>query len=121
MKRLLSLSLCILLSLSFLSCLKNSDDSDWSEECIIEISSEIIPVNTFLGAVVDGMRVRVKGERDWMPCPITFIEGFVFEPGYFYTLKVKITHLANPPQDSGSVQCELITLISKTAAEGLPA
>lgn len=107
--------LVILLSLCILSCTDDNDDRDWSEEKVIEISSEIVPVNTFgEPSEVDGMLVRIDGENQWRAYPITFIDGFEFEPGYLYTLKVKIVHLANPPYDDYDVRYKLISLISKT-------
>lgn len=114
----LSSFLVLLLSLCTLSCSEDNDGKDWSEEKVIEISSEIVPVNTFgEPSEVDGMLVRIDGENQWKAYPITFIEGFEFEPGYLYTLKIKIIHLVTPPQDDYSVQYKLITLISKTKVE----
>ena len=54
------------------------------------------------------------GKTQWKSCPITFIEGFEFEQGYLFTLKVRIVHLANPPYDDYDVRYKLISLISKT-------
>ena len=56
-------------------------------------------------------------ENQWKSCPITFIEGFEFEQGYLFTLKVRIVHLANPPQDSYDVRYILVSLVSKTKVE----
>lgn len=115
MKHLLSFLLYISLPICFLSCTMEGNDVDWSEKRIIEISSEIVPINTFgEPSVVDGMKIRIQGENDWKVYPTTFIDGFMFEPGYFYTLQVMITHLANPPLDAYNVQYELISLLSKT-------
>lgn len=115
MKHILSILLYTLLPACFLSCTKDGNDVAWSEDRIIEISSEILAINTFgEPSVVDGMKIRIQGENDWKVYPITFIDGFIFEPGYFYTLKVKITHLDNPPLDAYDVRYELISLLSKT-------
>ena len=105
----------LLLSVCVLSCTEGNNDVDWTEEKVVEVSSEMVPINIFGDpGVVDGMRVRIQGESQWSAFPIHFIEGFEFEPGYSYTLKVEITHLANPPQDSYDVAYKLIELISKT-------
>jgi len=45
-----------------------------------------------------------------------FIEGFEFEWGYYYTLEVKKTKLAQPPSDGSSIECELIRILSKQPA-----
>ncbi|MCD8202537.1 MAG: DUF4377 domain-containing protein [Prevotella sp.] len=101
-----------------LSCTDDNNDYDWSEEKVIEISSEIVPVNIFgEPSEVDGMLIRIDGENQWKAYPITIIDGFEFEPGYLYSLKVKITHLANPPLDDYNVRFKLISLISKTKVE----
>jgi hypothetical protein len=117
----LSLFLALLLSLCTLSCnndVNDNEDRDWSEEQIVEISSEIVPVSVLDPPyIVDGMLVRIKGESQWIPRPTTEIIEFEFEPGYSYTLKVNITHLANPPQDGSNVRITLISLISKIKAE----
>jgi hypothetical protein len=41
------------------------------------------------------------------------IAGFQHEPGYSYKLLVKITKIDNPPQDSSSLQYELIDILEK--------
>lgn len=115
MKHILSILLYILLPACFLSCTEEDNDVDWLEDRIIEISSEIVAIN-ILGepSIVDGMKIRMQEENDWKVYPTTFIDGFIFDPGYFYTLKVKITHLENPPLDAYDVRYELISLLSKT-------
>ena len=100
------------------SCTDNDNNMDWTEEKVIEISPEIVPMYVFGEPnEINGMRVKIKGENQWHVYPINFIEGFEFEPGYFYTLKVEITHLANPPQDWYNIEYKLIGVISKTKAE----
>lgn len=112
----LSTFIVLVLSLCMLSCTKDNDDVDWSEEKIIEVSPEIVPVYIFGDPnKVDGMLVKIDAENHTYP--IGFIDGFEFEAGYSYTLKVKITHLANPPQDGYNVRLELLSLISKTKVE----
>jgi hypothetical protein len=43
-----------------------------------------------------------------------FIQGFNFEWGYFYKLKIKIHKLKNPPTDGSDTDYILIKTISKT-------
>ena len=106
----------LLLSLCMFSCTKDNEEVDWSEEKVIEVSPEIVPVYIFGDpGKVDGMLVKIDGENHTYP--IGFIDGFKFETGYSYTLKVKITHLANPPQDGYSVRLKLLSLIAKTKVE----
>lgn len=42
------------------------------------------------------------------------IEGFDFEPGYVYDLRLKKQAVPNPPQDGSSVRYILLNVISKT-------
>lgn len=44
----------------------------------------------------------------------TNIEGFTYEPGYEYVLKVKEEKIKNPPADGSSIQYSLIREISRT-------
>jgi len=46
-------------------------------------------------------------------CGVEYIDGFEFEWGYEYSLKVKETTLANPPEDGSSKQYKLLKVISK--------
>jgi glyoxylase-like metal-dependent hydrolase (beta-lactamase superfamily II) len=41
------------------------------------------------------------------------IEGFEFQPGYVYKLKVKITEIKNPPSDASSLKYTLIEILEK--------
>lgn len=42
------------------------------------------------------------------------IEGFDYEPGFEYVLKVRTEKIANPPADSSSIRYALLEQISKT-------
>lgn len=50
------------------------------------------------------------------------IEGFEYEPGYEYVLKVKKSVVENPPQDASSVKYELVKVLSREqkTSEGMP-
>ncbi len=107
--------LFLLLSFCAISCLDDNEALDWSEEKIIEISSEIVPAEIFGDPkYVDGMLIRIDGENRWKAYPVGFIDGFEFEPGYLYVLKVEVIHLANPPMDSLNIRLKLLSIISKT-------
>lgn len=41
------------------------------------------------------------------------IEGFTYEPGYEYVLKVKTEKIANPPADRSSIKYTLVKQVSK--------
>lgn len=50
------------------------------------------------------------------------IEGFDYEPGYEYVIRVKVTPLENPPMDASSARFALEKVVSKTrkTSEGMP-
>ncbi len=47
-------------------------------------------------------------------CYADFIQGFNFQWGYSYKLKIKIKKLKNPPQDASDTEYILLKTISKT-------
>ncbi len=42
------------------------------------------------------------------------IEGFTFEPGYTYELRVNVESIANPPADGSSLRYTLVEIVSQT-------
>jgi heat shock protein HslJ len=46
------------------------------------------------------------------------IDGFTYEEGFEYELRVNILPVENPPADASSLQYELVELVSQTAVEG---
>ncbi|HEX6036465.1 DUF4377 domain-containing protein [Longimicrobium sp.] len=44
------------------------------------------------------------------------IEGFTYEPGHEYVLRVRVTEIANPPADGSSRRYQLVQVVSKTPA-----
>ncbi len=48
---------------------------------------------------------------EWRNLPLTAIEGFEYEIGHMYTLKVRRTILANPPADASSRTYKLIAVL----------
>lgn len=61
------------------------------------------------------LRVKEEPTADW-----TFfysgIDGFEYEPGYEYVLKVNTEDIPNPAADSGSVKYTLKEQVSKSKA-----
>ena len=45
------------------------------------------------------------------------IEGFHYEPGFVYELRVLVVPVPNPPQDASSLRYVLVRLVSKTRVE----
>lgn len=42
------------------------------------------------------------------------IEGFTYEPGFEYVLKIKTEKIQNPPMDGSSIKYTLVKQVSKT-------
>ncbi|MDY3549005.1 DUF4377 domain-containing protein, partial [Riemerella anatipestifer] len=62
--------------------------------------------------VVKGLKIKETNFTEWIV--ITGIEGFAYEEGFEYELKLQKTYLSNPPQDSPSnVTYKLLEILSK--------
>jgi len=61
------------------------------------------------------MQVRRSAQQPW-ELFYTGIEGFTFEPGYQYRLKVRVTPVENVPADASSLRYTLIEQLEKNKA-----
>lgn len=80
----------------------------------IEVDSRLVEC-TGVGRM-QCMRVRDAADQPWRPF-YGQIEGFTFEPGYRYRLKVEEVPVANPPADASSIRTVLREQIRKVAVE----
>ena len=62
------------------------------------------------------MKVTENNSRDTVFIFTKRIEGFTYEEGYKYALKVLVTQLKNPPADGHSETYKLLNIISKEKA-----
>jgi hypothetical protein len=60
------------------------------------------------------LQVRERADAPWQLF-YDSIEGFAYEPGYLYVLRVSRRPVPNPPADGSSLAYRLIVLVSKTA------
>jgi hypothetical protein len=79
--------------------------------------TEVLLVNSALVnctgvAPMKCMQVRHSAQEPW-GLFYTGIEGFTFEPGYNYRLKVQVTEVENPPADASSLRYTLIEQLEK--------
>jgi hypothetical protein len=115
-------SLVIVLSVfigNFLmSCLSLNDneDKDRTEEVMLTVASKKVDFYPFenIGIPSEGISVKEDNANYWTSFPLTAIEGFVYEEGYEYRLKVRKIHLANPPEDGFRFKYKLITVVSSS-------
>ena len=119
MKRLICFAAVILTCLFGItclsSCLNDDEDMDVVKNIILEVDSHPCTVNPEWGVPtpIPGMSIKEENSSEWKKVPQSTVEGFTFETGYLYILKVKKTILANPPADSGNVRYQLIEVLKK--------
>lgn len=117
MKRIVLLISFITLAMVIIGC-NREEDPNWSERAEIIVSHKTTDYwpgeyPPELPPMV-GKSILKINETAWTKLPIDGITGFIYEPGYEYHLKVKITHLADPPIDGSDRTYELLKIISKT-------
>jgi hypothetical protein len=62
------------------------------------------------------MQIRESKHDEWMSF-YDSIEGFSFEVGYLYQIKVEITDVEDPPADGSSKAYKLLEIVSKKKAQ----
>jgi hypothetical protein len=71
-------------------------------------------------APMECLQVRESPDLPWQYF-YSEIEGFTFEPGFDYELRVREEKVANPPADGSSLRWTLVKVVSKRAALPTPA
>lgn len=100
------------------SCMKD-DSEDKIERINAEVSAYTngSSIGFFSDALTEGMLVKLEGDDYYQGFYFSEIEGFTFERGNNYKLRIKQITLAHPPMDGGSVRYELIKVLSKKEAD----
>jgi hypothetical protein len=80
---------------------------------VLEIGPTAIPCTGF--GPQECLQVRERGETDWTFF-YDYIEGFTFEAGFTYLVRVERTTVSDPPPDASAYKWRLLELISKTPA-----
>lgn len=97
-------------SLFMTACSNENEPQDNTSIILISVDSHTDDM-MFLGGNVECLRVKEENATEWNKH--YGINGFNYEKGYKYLLKVEKTLLVNPPQDSYNVKYRLIEIISK--------
>lgn len=130
--------LFLILSFSIISCAQieqNNDQlEDGKDETLVENNSEeqekkddkevvenfeekTLYIDHYINSVFgfhEGLSYRVKeNEEDNWESLYEGIEGFEYELGYVYIIRVKIFQVENPPADGSSLRYEFVELLSK--------
>ena len=111
----LSLVLLTVLSFTWVGC-DNDDTSGYTYADITLWVSETTVYEPVWGSdtPVEHMLVKERSDSEWQPLVMGSIEGFEYEQGHAYELKVRKTTLANPPQDGANYTYRLLEVISDT-------
>ena len=111
----LSLVLLTVLSFTWVGC-DNDDTSGYTYADITLWVSETTVYEPVWGSdtPVEHMLVKERSDSEWQPLVTGSIEGFEYEQGHAYELKVRKTTLANPPQDGANYTYRLLEVISDT-------
>lgn len=94
--------------LFFTECSKNSYENN---EKIIIVAAQLVDCEGV--GPMKCMRVKEKESDSWGNF-YGNIEGFSYEPGYEYVIKVKVEDVKNPPADGSSKKYTLLSQVSKT-------
>lgn len=99
------------------ACMNEDEPKDITKEVTMYISSETGTMDDFFDADKTGpiecMLVKEQGENEYRPLAFRGIQGFEYEKGYEYDLRVNKTTLANPPADGSIYKYQLVRVIEK--------
>jgi Domain of unknown function (DUF4377) len=94
----------------FLIILQCKTTSNMSNEKTIMVASQTADCTGV--APMKCLQIKEKESDNW-EMMYTNIEGFTYEPGFEYTLKIKTEKIENPPMDGSSIRYILLKQISK--------
>lgn len=97
--------------LGLTACTNEDEPKDITKEVTMYVSSETGTMDDFFDAdktnPIECMLVKEQGEDEYRPLAFCGIQGFEYEKGYEYDLRVNKTTLANPPADGSIYKCKL--------------
>lgn len=90
------------------------EEGDVTYERVFKVSCETAYYGPFGegGEYVESMLVSEDGGKTWSKFAFGQIESFEYVKGHEYTIRVKVTRLANPPADGSLYTYELIEIIA---------
>lgn len=105
-KERLGIMLLFLYAFCFISC--DKDDDSVENIAIMSVSPELVWMRD---SRVQVMECSIEGDNEKLYIAPDQIEGFEYNKGYDYKLKVKVTPLENPSTDGSTVRYELREII----------
>lgn len=114
MKKYITLTIALLsMALISLRCSNQmAEPKDWSETVKLYVAAETGEYKYFEGSM-EGMKIKEDTGNEWRVVHFQSIDGFSYEKGHSYTLKVEKTHLGNPPADGSNIRYRLLEVLSK--------
>lgn len=99
------------------ACMNEDEPKDITNEVTMYVSSETGTMYDFFDAYetypIECMLVKERGEDEYRPMAFRSIQGFEYEKGYEYDLRVNKTTLANPPADGSIYKYQLVRVVEK--------
>ena len=116
------IAFAMLAAFSLASCSSDDGNEDKVEQVTVYVSAETeVYYDMWLDPErenpIVGIQIREEGSSVWWTVSLYTIKDFTYERGNEYELLVKKTTFANPPQDSGNVRYELISIVSQRKVE----
>ena len=105
-KERLGIMLLFLYAFCFISC--DKDDDNVENIAVMSVSPELVWMRD---PRVQVMECIIEGDNEKLYIAPSQIEGFEYNKGYDYKLKVKVTPLENPSTDGATVRYELREII----------
>ena len=93
-----------------IACSNENEPKDNTSTILLSVDSHTDDM-IYLSGNGECLRIKEEDSNEWEH--IDGINGFNYEKGYKYLLKVEKTILANPPQDSPNVKYQLIEILTK--------
>ena len=116
------IAFAMLAAFSLASCSSDDDDKDIAKEIIMNVSAEPGIMYDLFDSMgehpIECMQVMTEDEPGrWQNLHFSEVEGFTYERGHEYELRVKRTILANPPQDASNRTYELVRILADKKVE----
>lgn len=105
------------LGLALLGLAACRDDVTGPGIAMLELYVDREKVACFTTSETECLRVRERESDSWQLFSDE-IEGFTWEPGYAYRLRVVRAVISNPPADGSSFRYILMQVLSRTAPPG---
>ncbi len=111
MKRIL-LAFCVIALL--VACDKDNTKTDMVYEVILTVNSQTSEYTPWGSEQSqEGLLIKEPADQIWTVIPMGSIEGFDYQNGYEYSIRVLKTILANPAMDDSNVTYKLLEIIQQ--------